>query len=234
MLTTLASGLCFLQKSQVPSHPGFPDGLVVNNLPAPAGDAGDVGSIPGWGRSPGRGHDDPLQYSCVENPHEQRSLVGHSPRRHSQKWLSTCMRARTHTHTHTPHLRASALLSPVSAFCRVFHMLCPPLPGFWIYIFQRGLWQGYYLKWAHSFPSWSLLKHHLHLFLYPFSLEITRLWCASPTGMSAPWRLGDVCLLSCGIPSAGYRASLPNPLFCLAARELLRAVTCTYLRTLSA
>ena len=131
--------------------------------------------------------------------------------------VCVCARARTHTHTHThthtPHLRAFALLSPVSAFCRVFHMPCPPLPGFWIYIFQRGLCQGHYLKWAHLFPSWSLLKHHLHLFIYPFSLEITRLWCASPTGMSAPWRLGDVCLLSCGIPSAGYRASLPNPLF---------------------
>ena len=30
--------------------------------------AGDVGSIPGWGRSPGEGNDNPLQYSCLENP----------------------------------------------------------------------------------------------------------------------------------------------------------------------
>ena len=37
----------------------------VNNLP---GDAGDVGSITGSGRSPGGGHGDPLQYSCLENP----------------------------------------------------------------------------------------------------------------------------------------------------------------------
>ena len=35
------------------------------------------GSIPGWGRSPG-GHGDPLQYSCLESPHGQRSLVGYS------------------------------------------------------------------------------------------------------------------------------------------------------------
>ena len=33
-----------------------------------AGDAGDAGLIPGWGRSPGRGHGNPLQYSCLENP----------------------------------------------------------------------------------------------------------------------------------------------------------------------
>ena len=36
----------------------------------------DLGSIPGWGRSPGGGHGNPLEYSCLENPHGQRSLVG--------------------------------------------------------------------------------------------------------------------------------------------------------------
>ena len=40
-------------------------------------DAGDLGSIPGLGRSPGGGHGNPLQYySCLENPHGQRSLAG--------------------------------------------------------------------------------------------------------------------------------------------------------------
>ena len=39
----------------------------------------NIGSIPGLGRSPGGGHDNPLQYSCLENPHGQRSLVGCSP-----------------------------------------------------------------------------------------------------------------------------------------------------------
>ena len=39
--------------------------------------AGDPGSIPGLGRSPGEGHSNPLQYSCLENPHGQRSLVGY-------------------------------------------------------------------------------------------------------------------------------------------------------------
>ena len=43
------------------------------------GATGDVGSIPGSGGSPGRGHGIPLQYSCLENPHGQRSLVGYSP-----------------------------------------------------------------------------------------------------------------------------------------------------------
>ena len=40
---------------------------------------GDLGSIPGLGRSPGGEHGNPLQYSCLENPHGQRSLKGYSP-----------------------------------------------------------------------------------------------------------------------------------------------------------
>ena len=40
---------------------------------------GDLGSIPGSGRFPGGGHGNPLQYSCLENSHGQRSLGGYSP-----------------------------------------------------------------------------------------------------------------------------------------------------------
>ena len=47
---------------------GFPGGSVVKNSPANAGDTGDVGFIPGPGRSPGEGNGNPLQYSCQENP----------------------------------------------------------------------------------------------------------------------------------------------------------------------
>ena len=46
--------------------------------------AGDLGLIPGFGRSPGGGHGNPLQYSCLENSHEQRSLMGHSPWSHKE------------------------------------------------------------------------------------------------------------------------------------------------------
>ena len=38
------------------------------NLPASAGDTGDVGLIPGWGGSPGGGNSNSLQYSCLHNP----------------------------------------------------------------------------------------------------------------------------------------------------------------------
>ena len=41
--------------------------------------AGDLGSIPALGRSPGEGNSNPLKYPCMENFHGQRSLVGYSP-----------------------------------------------------------------------------------------------------------------------------------------------------------
>ena len=47
---------------------GVPGGSVVKNLPANAGDAGDMSSVPGSRRSPGEGNDNPLQYSCLEDP----------------------------------------------------------------------------------------------------------------------------------------------------------------------
>ena len=43
----------------------------VKNLPANARDAGDMGSIPDSGRSPGGGNGNPLQYSCLENPKDR-------------------------------------------------------------------------------------------------------------------------------------------------------------------
>ena len=54
---------------------------------------GDLSSILGLGRSSGGGHGNPLQYSCLENPHKQRSLAGYSPWGHKEldttKQLST-------------------------------------------------------------------------------------------------------------------------------------------------
>ena len=47
---------------------GFPGGFVVKNPPDNSGYTGDASLIPGSGRSPGEGNDNPLQYSCRENP----------------------------------------------------------------------------------------------------------------------------------------------------------------------
>ena len=58
---------------------GFPGGSDGKESACNAGDLGSI-PIPGWGRSPGGGHGNPLQYSCLENPHGQKSLAGYSPR----------------------------------------------------------------------------------------------------------------------------------------------------------
>ena len=52
---------------------GFPGGSAVKNVPA---NAGVIGSIPGWGRFPGERCGNPLQYSCLENPMEQKEPGG--------------------------------------------------------------------------------------------------------------------------------------------------------------
>ena len=58
--------------------------LVVKKLPINNGNTRDMGLIPGWGRSPGRGHGNPLQCPCLENTHGQRSLAGYSPYGHKE------------------------------------------------------------------------------------------------------------------------------------------------------
>ena len=70
--------------------------LVVENLPASAGDLIDTGSIPGLGRSPGGRHGNPLQYSRLENPHGQGSLAGYSPQGHKE---SDTTEATAYAHT---------------------------------------------------------------------------------------------------------------------------------------
>ena len=88
MTPSQAHLLPFFSSSAIPSHLGNPGAvyvavhslgyldslwvsqvaLVVKNLTATAGDVGDLGSIPGLGRSPGGGHGDPLQDPCLESP----------------------------------------------------------------------------------------------------------------------------------------------------------------------
>ena len=60
----------------MPVFLGFPGG---SDGKESACKAGNLGSIPGLGRSPGGVHGNPLQYSCLKNPHGERNLVGYSP-----------------------------------------------------------------------------------------------------------------------------------------------------------
>ena len=58
---------------------GFPGSSLVKNLPASAGDARDVGSIPVSGRSPGEGYGNPLQYTCLGNPMDRGAWWATAP-----------------------------------------------------------------------------------------------------------------------------------------------------------
>ena len=77
--------------------PGSSDGK------ASAHNSGDLGSIPGSGRSPGEGKGNSLQYSCLENPMGWRSLLGYSPQGRKRVRLDKA------TKQHWPF----ALLSPL-------------------------------------------------------------------------------------------------------------------------
>ena len=75
--------------------PGFPDGSVVKNLPANAGDVRDLGSVSEMGRAPGGREGNPLQYSCLGNPMDRgvwwAAVCGVTQSWTWLKWLSMCV-----------------------------------------------------------------------------------------------------------------------------------------------
>ena len=71
---------------------GFPVGK------EPAYNAGDLGSIPGSGRSPGGGHGNLPHYSCLENPHGQRILAGYSSWGHKELDMTERLSTAEHIH----------------------------------------------------------------------------------------------------------------------------------------
>ena len=86
---------------------GFPGGSDGKEF---ACNAGDLGLIPWLGRSPGGGHDQPLQYSCLEHPHGQRSLTGYSP--WGRKELDMTVQLSTALHTPSYFLRQGEAVPP--------------------------------------------------------------------------------------------------------------------------
>ena len=80
-----------LEKGELPTPVflGFPGGSVGKESTC---NAGVLGLIPGLGRSPGGGHVNPLQHSCLKNPHGQRSLEGYSPWGHKESDMSEQLR----------------------------------------------------------------------------------------------------------------------------------------------
>ena len=73
---------------------GFPGGLDSKDFTC---NVGDLGLIPGLGRSPGGGHGNLLQYSCLENPHGQRSLTGYSSWGHKESDMTERLSTAQHS-----------------------------------------------------------------------------------------------------------------------------------------
>ena len=67
---------------------------MVKNPLANAGDTGDVGSVPGSGRSPGEGDGNPFQYSCLENPMDREACQA------TVDGVTKELDTTEHTHTH--------------------------------------------------------------------------------------------------------------------------------------
>ena len=95
----------------------FPGGSVVKNPPTKAG---DMGLIPGLGICPGEGHDNPLHYFCLVNPHGQRSWVGYSPA--GCKKLDTTERLNSNITIRLQNILAC--LPPDPLLCQTNHQLC--------------------------------------------------------------------------------------------------------------
>ena len=74
-----------MNNSYVITIVGFPGGSIGEESDC---NAGDLGSIPGLGISPGGVHGNPHQYSCLENPHGQRSLEDYSPWDHKESGMT--------------------------------------------------------------------------------------------------------------------------------------------------
>ena len=84
-----------------PAFIGFPGG---SDDKESSCDAEDLGFILGLGRSPGGGCGNPLQYSCLENPHRQRSLAGCNPYGHKESnTTESTYHARMYIHTIITH-----------------------------------------------------------------------------------------------------------------------------------
>ena len=142
-------------------------GLVVKNLPVNAGEIRDVGSIPGLGRSPGGGHGNPLQYSCLENPMDRRIWQGTVHR--VQKSQTQLKQLSTHRLVHIPYtyLLSSVQFSWVQSLSCVWLFATP-----WITARQASLsitnsWSSLRLTSIESVMPSSHLILRCPLFLLP-------------------------------------------------------------------
>ena len=155
---------------------------MVKNPPANSGEIRDMGLIPGSGRSLGGRHGNPLQHSCLANPHGQRNLAGYSPRgnRARHDWATK--------HTHVPYtiqyifvidsfcnwkfilLNPIELFHPTSCATPFWHPTIPPCV--WIYFWVHLSFQMRLSFSSLKYWEMELLTHMTVLFLIIWGMSI--------------------------------------------------------------
>ena len=136
---------------------GNPVAQMVEDLP---GNAGDTGWIPRWGRSLGGGNGYLLQYSCLENPHGQRSLGGYSSwmghkgsDRTERLTLSLSQGTRSHRWQLRSHMPATKRFKVPK-----LETWCSQINPFFFFLKQRGGDGAPMLMPASALTGWAILK----------------------------------------------------------------------------
>ena len=177
---------------------GFPGGTSDKEPVYQWGDKRDVDSVSGSGGSPGGGHSNPLQYSCLENPMDRgawQAVVHRVIKSWTQlKWLHTHTYTHTHIHSHThTHTQSHiALLTGTKKKLRfMFQLLFFLLP--YLFLHTLGLTKV---------PPAPLLPR-IHWIIYPKSyLPLQMLWTCWLDGTQllwSPWWLIPIPMLAASL-----------------------------------
>ena len=115
----------------------------VKNPPGSAGDTGDVSSIPGWGRSPGGGHGNPLQYSCLENlwTEEPGGLWSSVSQKIEHDWGDS-----THTHTQCIYVNPNLSIHPTYPYPVNLPPTLVHTSVLYIFVYIPALWKKTKIK----------------------------------------------------------------------------------------
>ena len=174
--------------------------LVVKNLPAKAGDWRDMGLIAVLGRSPGGGHGDPLQYSCLENPVDREAWQAMAHRvTKSWRWLKqlsahaccfSLLNRKSLVWMFLPPVLPDDYFSEISKHLHSITGICTASlfkSGFYIVLIYEDLlyqtWRLILLVFLHVWGPWFRVNRIIYLlyisrlkniFVYTFSFIVTK------------------------------------------------------------
>ena len=181
----------------------------------PCANSGDWGLIPASGRSPGGGHGNPHQYSCLENPMEPGGLQFMGWQRVGHDWVAN---THTHTHTHTYCIMPSVWSNAISKFRTLVHCWWNYKAELtWEASFQIVYFTFLIFLFLYSFcPHWSQWQHSgLSIFITGRGIFSCGMWTLGCSMWDlAPWpgieprppALGECGVLATGPPEESLRS----------------------------